>query len=37
MDEALLPAPPAPPPAPVPAPPAAAAPRVPFHCSECGK
>uniref|UniRef100_A0A2K5Z990 C2H2-type domain-containing protein n=1 Tax=Mandrillus leucophaeus TaxID=9568 RepID=A0A2K5Z990_MANLE len=24
-------------PTPAPAPPAAAAPRVPFHCSECGK
>lgn len=36
MDEAPLPAPPVPAPAPAPAPPAAA-PRVPFHCSECGK
>ena len=34
MDDAPLPAPPVP--APAPAPPAAA-PRVPFHCSECGK
>lgn len=39
MDDAPLPAPPVPAPAPAqaPAPPAAAAPRVPFHCSECGK
>lgn len=39
MDDAPLSAPPVPAPAPAqaPAPPAAAAPRVPFHCSECGK
>lgn len=37
MDDAPLPVPPVPAPAPAPAPPAAAAPRVPFHCSECGK
>ncbi|XP_029780262.1 flt3-interacting zinc finger protein 1-like [Suricata suricatta] len=36
MDDAPLPVPPVPAPAPAPAPPAAA-PRVPFHCSECGK
>uniref|UniRef100_A0A8C5L1J1 Flt3-interacting zinc finger protein 1 n=1 Tax=Jaculus jaculus TaxID=51337 RepID=A0A8C5L1J1_JACJA len=36
MDDAPLPAAPAPISAPVPAPPAAT-PRVPFHCSECGK
>lgn len=36
MDDAPLAAPPVPAPAPAPAPPAAA-PRVPFHCSECGK
>ncbi|KAM5134531.1 flt3-interacting zinc finger protein 1 isoform 1-T1 [Callospermophilus lateralis] len=38
MDEARLPAPPAPAPAPATAQAApVAAPRVPFHCSECGK
>uniref|UniRef100_A0A667HKL2 Flt3-interacting zinc finger protein 1 n=1 Tax=Lynx canadensis TaxID=61383 RepID=A0A667HKL2_LYNCA len=37
MDDAPLPVPPVPAPAPAPAPPAAAALRVPFHCSECGK
>ncbi|XP_004381828.1 flt3-interacting zinc finger protein 1 [Trichechus manatus latirostris] len=38
MDDTPLPAPPTLPPAPTPAPaPPAAAPRVPFHCSECGK
>lgn len=38
MDDAPLPEPPVPAPAPAPAPaPPAAAPRVPFHCSECGK
>lgn len=36
MDDAPLSAPPVPAPAQAPAPPAAA-PRVPFHCSECGK
>lgn len=38
MDDSPLPAPPLPAQAPAPAPaPPAAAPRVPFHCSECGK
>lgn len=36
MADTPLPVPPVPAPAPAPAPPAAA-PRVPFHCSECGK
>lgn len=37
MDDASLPAPPVPAQAPAPAPAQPAAPRVPFHCSECGK
>ncbi|XP_003461706.1 flt3-interacting zinc finger protein 1 isoform X2 [Cavia porcellus] len=37
MDDATLPVSPAPVPTPMPATPTATAPRVPFHCSECGK